>query len=89
MSEEVQAEGLFSTFKLVRTTDVTGISGTGVIALGVQWPDQSCHLYWLKPGGTHGYYPNIGTLRAIHCYSVEGKPNATIEWMKDGSTTSH
>jgi hypothetical protein len=82
MSEEntEQVEGPFSRFKLVRTTDVTGISGTGVIAYGIQWPDQSCHLYWLKHG-THGYYPNIGVLRDVHCYSVNGTPNATIEWI--------
>jgi hypothetical protein len=75
-SEEVQAQGPFSRFKLVRSTDVTGISGTGEIAFGVQWPDQTCDLFWIK-FGTHGYYKSIGQLREIHCYNS----NAKVEWI--------
>jgi hypothetical protein len=41
---EVQASGPFHRFKLVRAVDVTGISGVGEIAVGVQFPDQSCVL---------------------------------------------
>jgi hypothetical protein len=82
-TQEAQAEGPFSQFKLVRKTDITGISGTGVIALGVQWPDQSCHLFWPKYG-THGWYPSIGVLRSIHCYpDASGQPNATVEWVHE------
>ncbi len=73
---EVQARGPFSRFKLVRTVDVTGISGTGEIAIGVKWPDQSCTLFWMKHG-TQGYYKTIGQLREIHCYS----DNAKVEWI--------
>ena len=78
---EVQAQGPFSRFKLVRTTDITGISGTGEIAVGVQWPDQTCHLFWLKTQ-TSGNYQSIGQLQEIHCYNdASGHPNARIEWV--------
>ena len=72
----VQAQSPFSRFKLARTVDVTGISGTGDIAYGVQYPDQSCALFWLKHG-THGYYKNISQLREIHCYN----DNARVIWL--------
>ena len=78
---EAQAQGPFSRFKLVRTTDITGISGTGEIAIGIQWPDQTCHLFWLKTA-TSGHYKSIGQLREIHCYNdASGHPNARVEWV--------
>jgi hypothetical protein len=76
-----QPQGPFSRFKLVRTTDITGISGTGTIAVGVQWPDQTCHLFWLKTE-TSGSYKSIDQLKQIHCYNdASGQPNARVEWM--------
>lgn len=66
----------FARFKLVRTVDITGISGTGEIAYGVQYPDGSVDLCWLKHG-THGYYKNIDQIWQIHCYNN----NAAIMWM--------
>jgi hypothetical protein len=38
------------TFRLVRNTDVTGISGTGVVAEGVEFTDKTVVLRWLKAG---------------------------------------
>lgn len=37
-------------FDLVRTTDVTGISGTGRVAEGVEFSDGTVVLRWLKAG---------------------------------------
>jgi len=34
-------------FTLHRMEDTTGVSGTGVVAWGVKWPDGSCSLRWL------------------------------------------
>lgn len=70
-----------SRFKLVRATDITGISGTGTIAVGVQWPDGTCHLFWLKTE-TSGRYKSVEQLKEIHCYNdASGKPNAHVERM--------
>ena len=38
------------TFQLVRHTDVTGISGTGVVAEGVEFSDGTVVMRWLKAG---------------------------------------
>jgi hypothetical protein len=33
-------------FVLERDEDVTGVSGTGVVADGVQWPDGQAAIHW-------------------------------------------
>lgn len=33
-------------FELVRTEDNTGVSGTGVVVCGVEYPDGAVHLQW-------------------------------------------
>jgi hypothetical protein len=33
-------------FKLVRIEDETGVSGTGIVAVGVEYPDGSVHMQW-------------------------------------------
>lgn len=38
------------TFRLVRHQDITGISGTGVVAEGVEFTDGTVVLRWLKAG---------------------------------------
>ncbi len=72
---------MFARFKLVRATDVTGISGTGDIAAGIEWPNGTVSLYWLKTQ-THGYYKSVEQVQHIHCYpDSSGVPNARIEWL--------
>ena len=33
-------------FELVRTEDYSDVSGTGVVAVGVEYPDGAVHLQW-------------------------------------------
>lgn len=33
-------------FKLIRHLDVSGVSGTGIVAEGVEWSDGSVALHW-------------------------------------------
>lgn len=33
-------------FELVRDDDESGVSGTGVVAIGVEYPDGAVHLQW-------------------------------------------
>jgi len=35
-------------FELVRHEDNTGTSGTGVVAVGVEYPDGAVHMQWLN-----------------------------------------
>lgn len=53
-------------FKLVRRTDVTGVSGEGHVADGVQWPDGTCALRWRTQRATHAQYDHIGDVEHIH-----------------------
>ena len=38
-------------FKLVRYDDPSGVSGVGIVAYGVEFPDGTCAVHW------HGDYP--------------------------------
>lgn len=37
-------------FELVRYEDQTGVSGEGVVAVGVEWPDGAVSMQWLNAG---------------------------------------
>jgi hypothetical protein len=71
-------------FRLVRDEDVTGVSGTGVVADGVQWPDRSVTVRW------RGEWPTVqhhdrGMDSAAH---IHGHGGATrIEWADLGPNT--
>ena len=55
------------TFVLERDEDVTGISGTGVVAEGVEFEDGTVALRWCV--GEHRstvIWPHIGAVKAIH-----------------------
>src|SRR5689334_8243458 len=55
-------------FVVDRKSDITGISGTGVILYGVEWTRGGpCDVYWLRTQTT-GQYPSIDVVRSTHCY---------------------
>lgn len=68
-------------FKLVRYTDVSGVSGTGVVAEGVEWSDGSVALRWRGPHPTTVVWDDggIDAVRAIH-----GHQGATAIIWDDG-----
>lgn len=53
-------------FVLRRVTDVSGVSGTGVVAEGIQFTNGWCALTWLTPATSCGVYPNLVELERIH-----------------------
>jgi hypothetical protein len=53
-------------FKLVRHTDVSGVSGTGVVAEGVEWSDGSVALRW------HGKWPTTAVFQEGGVQAVLG-----------------
>jgi hypothetical protein len=53
-------------FQLERLVDVSGVSGTGVVAYGAQAPDGTCVLWWESALESIGIYPDMETLLAIH-----------------------
>ena len=64
-------------FILVRKEDETGISGTGIVAHGVQWLNGEMVLHWPSRGGTTAFYKSADQLEAIHGHG--GK--TVIEWI--------
>ena len=60
-------------FWLGRKEDVSGTSGTGVVAEGVVFSNGWCALHWLTKYTSVAYYQSIAELEAIH-----GHNGATI-----------
>lgn len=68
------------TFNLVRKEDVSGVSGTGVVAEGVEFHDGQVVMSWFGRHHTIEVAPNISDIEAIHGH--EGR--TVIEWLSNG-----
>jgi hypothetical protein len=55
-------------FELIRKTDVTGVSGTGIVAEGVVFENGRVVMQWRAPFQTLGIYDSIEEVEAIHCH---------------------
>lgn len=66
-------------FILVRHEDVSTVSGTGVVAQGVQFPDGSVALRWCCPGlpPSTAVWDSVEAVIAVHGH--QGKTE--IEWV--------
>lgn len=53
-------------FVLDRKVDKTGVSGTGIVAEGVEFSDGTCVMNWLRHTRSTAIYANIKTLEDIH-----------------------
>jgi len=55
-------------FYLHRDEDESGVSGTGLVAHGVEFPDGTVVLHWCVPGVPSGttIYTNIHAVRKVH-----------------------
>lgn len=64
-------------FQLVRFKDPSGVSGTGVVAYGVEWPDKTVSLRWQ---GADPAFANWGSIEAVE--RVHGHGGLTVvEWI--------
>lgn len=79
-------------FHLVRDDDETGISGTGVVAEGVQFSNGYCAMSWLTAMHSVAIYPNVVQLEAIHGHNgrarvvfVKGDFDFAIAALEDGA----
>src|SRR5690625_1707391 len=57
------------TFHLQRDEDETGVSGTGVVANGVIFPDGTVAMRWATATSSTAVYDSIDAVRAIHGHS--------------------
>lgn len=53
-------------FQLYRHQDASGVSGTGVVAEGVEFTNGECALHWLSEKPSIALYPSIDDLKDIH-----------------------
>lgn len=53
-------------FKLVRTVDVSGISGTGIVAFGIVFPDGHVAMRWNTGIASTVVYDSIEHVEHIH-----------------------
>jgi len=67
-------------FNLRRLEDESGVSGTGVIAEGVEFAHGEVALSWLTVHRSMGFYPNIKELINIHGHG--GK--TVVDWIEEG-----
>lgn len=57
-------------FVLERNVDVSGVSGTGIVAEGVEFWDGTCAMRWREPVGhqSTSFYAHIEDVEAIHSH---------------------
>lgn len=53
-------------FELHRDTDVSGISGTGTVAEGIEFSDGTCVIRWQGDRRSTVVWPCIADVEAIH-----------------------
>lgn len=69
-TEEVDISAAFRRFVLQRHEDVTGVSGEGVVAEGVQFSNGVIALRWLSEFPTSVVFHDRGvdSVEAVHCH---------------------
>ena len=70
-------------FNLFRNEDESGVSGTGIIAEGVEFYHGKCVLSWLTKHKSLGIYDNVKEMINIHGH--DGKTE--LRWIdEDGNS---
>ena len=60
-------------FYLKRIEDVSGTSGTGIVAVGSEFPSGHCIIEWLTFTSSIAIYKNVKDLEAIHSHGGKTK----------------
>ena len=64
-------------FFLKRRKDASGVSGIGMVALGIQMPSRKVVIEWLTETPSEGIYDSLE-----ECLSIHGHEGATqVEWI--------
>ena len=64
-------------FYLIRDVDVSGVSGTGKVAVGTQFPTGKCYIEWLTEPFSACIHDSIQAVEMVHGH--HGK--TTIVWV--------
>ncbi|MCX5201077.1 hypothetical protein OG897_06320 [Streptomyces sp. NBC_00237] len=65
-SHETRMTAQSRRFHLQRDRDVSGVSGTGVVALGVLWPDGTASVRWLGDRPSIVFWDDMADAEAVH-----------------------
>lgn len=71
------ASSTMKRFVLVRDEDISGVSGVGVVAEGVEFTGGRCALHWLSPLTSVSVYDSIEVLIGVHGH--EGRTK--VKWL--------
>jgi len=63
-------------FHLVRAVDATGTTGTGVIAIGTEYPSGDCSLAWLNTSTGIEVYESLAAIMSTH-----GQEGTTVAYV--------
>jgi hypothetical protein len=69
-------------FILERIEDVSGTSGVGVVAEGVEWSNGWVSLHWLSQLGCLGMYENVKVMLEVHGHGGCTK----VKWVDNENT---
>lgn len=64
-------------FILRRHEDVSGVSGTGIVTYGIEWPDGTISLRWRGANPSFANWDSLGAVLATHGH--DGKTE--VEWI--------
>lgn len=64
-------------FNLVRDKDISGVSGTGLVAEGIEFENGSVAMCWTSKFHIVEVAPNVHTLEAVHGHNGSTR----IEWL--------
>jgi len=56
----------YRVFEMIRVEDLSGVSGTGIVAQGMEFDDGQCVIRWLTDVKATAIYKNIQELESIH-----------------------
>ena len=60
-------------FKVKRIEDESGVSGTGIVAEGVEFDDGGVAMKWLSHKSTVTFLPNVKIVKDIHGHQGKTK----------------
>lgn len=66
-------------FQLVRAEDVSGTSGTGIVAEGCEFTSGACALTWLTPYRVVAMYESIKAVVEVHGHGGR----TTVRWLDE------
>ncbi len=69
-------------FKLLRYKDISGVSGTGIVAEGCQFSNGQCVLVWLGEKNSINIYNSADDIESIHDHQeTEDAGGTRIVWV--------